>query len=133
VKYASLHQRLMANTVTDLATGCVLWTRRAHGRKGNKYPRLNVWARGHLVMIAAHRAVLVLQECGHDTPNELFFDVYEAYSVAQFEADHAPTCVSPLCINEQHLKWLPRDDHLAETRARGQGVYGFPGGKRAAA
>jgi hypothetical protein len=131
--YANLHARLMANAKVDPDSGCVLWQLRAHGRKGNKYPRLNVFVRGRIQMIAAHRAVLVIDECGQDAPIEEFWDLYLAYSVAGFEADHAQTCVSPLCINRNHLQWLPREDHLAETKARGQGVYGFPGGKRSVA
>lgn len=127
--YSSLYARLCEHVVED-PSGCWLWTLRADGRGRHYYPRLNIRVRGRHLMVFAHRAMLVLDECGHDVDIELFFHTYHAYGVARFEADHATTCVSSLCINARHLQWLPREEHQAATRARGQGIYG---GKRWAA
>lgn len=121
--YPNLHARLVSHVNVHPATGCWLWNCRAHGRGPFKYGRLNIRVQGTHRMVAAHRAMLVLQECGADVAIPLFWRVYEAYSVAGFEADHHESCTSCLCINAQHLQWLPRAEHLAITRARGQGIY----------
>jgi len=122
--YSSLYARLASHVVDD-PCGCWLWQLRADGRRDScVYPRLNIRVRGKHLMVFAHRAMLVLDECGHDVDLELFFHTYHAYSVARFEADHAPTCVSSLCINPRHLQWLPREVHQAATRERGQSIYG---------
>ena len=122
--YSSLYARLCTHVVED-GSGCWLWQLRADGRSTSCiYPRLNIRVHGKHLMVFAHRAMLVLDECGHDVSIELFFQTYHAYSVARFEADHDPACVSSLCINPRHLQWLPRAEHQAATRSRGQGIYG---------
>lgn len=53
--------------------------------------------------------MLVLTELEGET--DLFWDLYELYSVSGLEADHL--CFNnPLCINPDHLQWLTQADNL---------------------
>jgi hypothetical protein len=110
--FQGLYRRLVACT-DDPENGqsCWIWKRRITKR----YPVFNLRARGKHRTLKVHRAILVLLECGAET--ELFFDLYELYSVAEFEADHF--CFNnSRCINPDHLQWLTKEDNLRDRWVR---------------
>lgn len=108
-KYADLWARIVASTEDpDNGQACWTWT----GKVTKRYPSMNVRRDGVHLTIKPHRAILVLLEVGFDL--ELFWDLYDAYSIAALEADHI--CYgNPLCINPDHLQWLPAPEN---SRAR---------------
>ena len=107
--HGSLFQRMVRNTAEpDNDQSCWLWT----GSKRKRYPALSARLAGKHRRIAAHRAILVILDCGEET--ELFPELYDAYSIAEFQADHL--CFNnPLCINPDHLQWLTPEDHRVKT------------------
>lgn len=117
MNFSTLYERLVRNTAEpENAQGCWTWT----GTVKERYPRLNVrTGDGRHKEVRAHRAMLCLMECGEET--ELFWEVYELFSVAKFEGDHLCTD-NPLCINPDHLRWLTKEEHDDVTRQRGQGL-----------
>ncbi len=115
--FSTLFGRLVSNTEEPAnAQGCWSWNKLVVGR----YPRLNVrTGDGRHKQIRAHRAMMCILECGEET--ELFWQLYELYSIAKFEADHLCTG-NALCINPDHLRWLTKEEHDAETLRRGQSI-----------
>lgn len=110
VPFSSLYERLVANTHTpESPTGCWTWK----GRIVNGYPRFNVRCEGKHLQLRAHRAMLCLLECEGET--ELFYSLYQTYSVAEFEAEHLCDD-NPACINPDHLEWLTKEEHLQRTK-----------------
>lgn len=106
--YASLFERLVANTKLDEeqleSTGCWIWT----GKVSKRYPTINIRVRGRHRTIKSHRAMLVCMECAEEP--SLFIDLYDLYSASELEADHL--CANnPLCINPDHLQWLTEDEN----------------------
>ena len=104
--YQNIFTRLLSNIEEpENDQACWLWK----GKVWKRYPhRINIRCRGKHCQIKPHRAMLTILECGGET--ELFADLYDAYSVAGFEADHL--CFhSPLCINPDHLQWLTQEQH----------------------
>ena len=83
-RHATLYQRLVKlSAQPDSEQGCWTWRGMVKGR----YPRLNIrTSAGKHKQIRAHRAMAVLMEVGEEV--ELFWDLYELYSVAGFEGDH---------------------------------------------
>lgn len=115
-KYPNLFTRLVANTIIpdgQSDCGCWRWTGNTHGRSANsQYGRFNQQCRGKRKKLLAHRAILVLLEVGEEV--EFFFDLYELYSIAGFEADHL--CEKETrCINPEHLQWLSKEEHRTKT------------------
>jgi hypothetical protein len=123
-KYDSLYARLVANSRVpedqSEATGCWLWTSRSRGKHPNsQYPRFNTMCDGKHKQLAAHRAMLVIMELAKEEEGmELFWPLYNTYSVAEFHADHLCEGSGGLCINPDHLQWLTEDEHTAKTVAR---------------
>jgi|SRR6476659_2339266 len=120
---SQLFERLVRNTVIPEgqleSTGCWVWTK-AMGGRGKNYPTFNLHCRGKHKQLKAHRAMLVLMEVGDEV--ELFYDLYELYGVAEFEADHR--CEdTPMCINPDHLRWLEKGEHREHTRATWGGAF----------
>lgn len=118
LNFQNLYARLVRNSrAPDSACGCWTWT----GLVKNRYPRLNIYTPdGRYKQIRAHRAMAVLMEVGAET--EHFWDLYELYSVAQFEGDHL--CIeNPLCIAPDHVRMLEKAEHEAETLKRGQSIH----------
>lgn len=116
--------QLTEEPATD--NGCWLWNGRSYGQ----YGRLNIRARGKHRTIRAHRAMLTIMECSEEP--ELFFDLYEAYSIAEFECDHLCT-ENPLCMNPDHLQWLTKTEHDVKNRTHGMGPHrprGFANGQQ---
>lgn len=107
-KYGTLFERLVANTAEPANDqACWLWV----GKCSKRYPTLNVRIGGKHRTIKAHRAMLVC--CELDGEPDLFWDLYELYSVAEFEGDHL--CFNnPLCINPDHLQWLTEQENSAK-------------------
>lgn len=97
-RYASLYERLVANTVVDEQHGCWIWT----GPVDNHYPRVTVRLPGvpHPVKVQAHRAMLELST-GYYFP----FD----------EAGHY-RCFNPLCIHPDHLRIETPAENLSTRR-----------------
>ena len=117
-RFTGLYARLVRLTIEpESVNGCWLWT----GLVKNHYPRFNIRTPhdGHR-QIRAHRAMLVLMEIGGET--EYFWDLYYLYSLAGFEGDHLCSH-SALCICPDHLQLLTKDEHVAETKRRQQGIY----------
>ena len=98
--FSTLFSRLVANTAEpDNAQACWTWL----GKCSRRYPATNIRYQGRHITIKPHRAMLVLMEL--EDRVDLFWDLYELYSIAQLEADHL--CFNnPLCINPDHLQWL---------------------------
>ena len=104
--HAGLYKRLIANIAEPCNDqACWVWI----GRTRRRYPATNIREGGRHISIQVHRAVLVLTEL--EGEHELFWPLYEAYSVAGFDADHLCFC-SPRCINPDHLQWLPKEEHV---------------------
>lgn len=124
-RFSTLHERLMGLIEEpENEQGCWLW--REGRRMARNYPALNIRAgsAGHK-MVRAHRAMLVLYElfdAGEGT--SLFWELYETYSIAGFDADHlCDGANSSRCINPDHLQWLTKEEHERKTRECLQGVY----------
>lgn len=106
VKYLDLWARIVANTrEPDNGQSCWLWT----GKVSKRYPSMNVRRDGVHMTIKPHRAMLVLLELAGE--DELFWELYDAYSVACLEADHLCYC-NPLCVNPDHLQWEEKTDNV---------------------
>ena len=117
-RYATLYQRIVSLTAPPSSEqGCWTW----RGLVKQRYPRLNIrTSDGRHKQIRAHRAMAVLMEIGEDV--DLFWELYELYSIAKFEADHL--CEgNPLCCAPDHLRMLDKEEHATETRRRGQGIH----------
>lgn len=116
-RYLNLYHRLLALTESDPENpnSCWLWKGATKGRN-SLYPKMNVWCGGKTRTLAAHRVALVVMEL--DGEWDLFWDLYQAYSIAGFEADHSPHCESPLCVNPEHLQWLDAEEHRRVTVER---------------
>lgn len=95
-RYATLYERLVANTKVD-ARGCWVWT--GYARAG--YPALAIRVPGRRTpkTIAAHRAML-----------EEFHDIVFPFD----EAAHL--CYNPMCINPNHLEVQTKAHNLGERR-----------------
>jgi HNH endonuclease len=87
-KYASLKDRLLANSVLDPVTGCRIWTgKRGKRRGGGEDGRLNIRINGRHVTRRAHR---------------ISFEVFNGPIPEGYEVDHC--CVNSLCIEPTHLE-----------------------------
>lgn len=120
-KYLDLYHRLRALSEIDPEDpdACWLWKGVLRGRTKN-YPRINVrTVEGGHRQLSAHRLSLVVREIleagGEDW--DLIWPLYHLYLVAEFEADHS-TCNNPRCINDAHLVWRTKEEHLALTIER---------------
>lgn len=102
-RYATLYERLVANTVLadpDNPNSCWLWTGGRRGRYGCLAVRVpGAGGKVHPKTIAAHRAML-----------EEFHDIVFPFD----EAGHL--CFTPLCINPSHLEVQTQVFNLAERR-----------------
>lgn len=124
-KYGTLFERLVANSKIQEdqleSTGCWIWQGRSRGKHRNsQYPRFNIRCDGKHKQLAAHRAMLILMELNEkdESSMEYFWPLYQFYSIAEFHADHLCEGSGGLCINPDHLQWLPEDEHMAKTAQR---------------
>lgn len=87
MKYRDLQERLVHNSVLDLATECWVWVG-FRDRKG--YGMTTIWVTGRRVSRYAHR--LAYEELRGPVP-------------PGYQVDHK--CRNPSCINPQHLQAVP--------------------------
>lgn len=100
-KYATLAERLLANSKVDPLTGCRIWTGRTRKRKGgDEDGAINLRINGRHVTRAAHR---------------ISFEVFKGPIPDGHDIDHC--CVNSLCIEPTHLEAVT---HLENIRRRDQ-------------
>lgn len=116
-RYNSLTERLIHNSHRD--KHCCVWDgycQKTHaeipGTPG-AYGRINLQRAGRSLKFPVHRVAKVLEEIlllmkdfdFYDlTHKQIFFDLYQAYSLANLSIDHL--CKNTLCINPRHLEWV---------------------------
>ncbi len=117
--WGTLFSRLIDRTETpENDQACWTWK----GQLKKRYPSFDVMMYRKQKTIRPHRAILVILECGEDT--HLFPDLYNAYTIAGFEADHL--CFgNPLCVNPDHLQWLTKDEHDIKSNTERHPDQGF--------
>lgn len=95
-KYATLAERLLANSVVDPLTGCRIWTgKRAKRRGGGEDGRMNIRVNGRHKTCRAHR---------------VSFEVFNGPIPEGHEIDHA--CVNSLCIEPTHLEAVTGEENI---------------------
>lgn len=95
-KYATLAERLLANSVVDPLTGCRIWTGRKRKRKGGcEDGAINLRINGRHVTRAAHR---------------VSFEEFNGPIPEGYEVDHC--CVNSLCIEPTHLEAVTHDENI---------------------
>jgi hypothetical protein len=98
-KYASLYERLIANTAEpEGAVTCWVWTGAVGKRRHREYPRINIW-NSKLKKQESKRPHRVMIEIVHDI--ELTEDL---------DVDHK--CLNTRCINPDHLEVVTRQINL---------------------
>ncbi len=96
MKYASLYERLIANSVKpddQNENGCWLWTGRTDGKRGGEYGRMNVWRDGKIKTVQPHRE---MEQLFRETP----------LCPEDHTIDHL--CTNQLCINPDHWQLVTR-------------------------
>lgn len=95
-KYASVKDRLLANSVLDPLTGCRIWTRKTRKRRGGgRDGAINIRINGRHVTKTAHR---------------VSFEEFNGPIPDGFQIDH--TCVNSLCIEPTHLEAVTHDENM---------------------
>lgn len=92
MKYLSMEQRLIANSVFDPATGCWLWIAARDKRASTPYGKISVWVpeRGRPVMRQAHI---------------VSYETFIGPVPGRHEIDHK--CRQGFCICPNHLEAVP--------------------------
>jgi hypothetical protein len=92
MKYATLEDRLLANSVADPKGDCWLWTGKCKkgGNENERYGHMNVRVDGRHVTRLAHRVA---------------YEAFVGPIPDGFDVDH--TCENCSCINPAHLEAVP--------------------------
>lgn len=110
-RYASLAERLLANSVLDPLTGCRIWTGRTRARKGGgKDGAINLRINCRHVTRAAHR---------------ISFEVFNGPIPDGHQVDH--TCVNSLCIEPTHLEAVTHEENMRRRDQRAMNQIPAPG------
>ena len=108
MRYRDLCERIIANSVLDLATDCWVWTgKKVMSRTGSErfYPVLTVKVDGKVKNKRAHHLALT-EFRGKRRPSKLFVAAH--------------SCNNSLCVNPMHLRWTTQSGNMKQCVAEGR-------------
>lgn len=102
-KYASMRERLIANSASFSDDICWLWLGKSSRSRGrdSRYGRLNVRVLGRHVTLLAHR---------------VSYETFHGPIPDGHEVDH--TCYETMCINPAHLEVVPPTVNKSRIRSK---------------
>lgn len=99
MKYASLMDRIVANSVEEAGTGCWVWM----GKKRHDYAQMSVRVDGK------HKTLRVIRVVLRETTGD---------EGKGMHAGHKSHCHNASCVNPKHLEWTTPDANCAEMWGR---------------